>query len=106
MYGWLPSVMKKACLTSLRTDLKVLLIAGRVVVGLLASYLLFYAMLSICGHYQRADLASLHGVEIGYTWAPVGFYDRVSGWRIAPIECFYPLWYLDTCYVHKSKSST
>lgn len=76
-----------------------------IVVGSLASYLLLYAMLSICGRYQRANLASLHGIEIGYTWAPVGFYDRVSGWHSALIEFFYPLWYLDICYAHKSKSS-
>ena len=44
-----------------------------IVVGMLAGYLLLYSLLSICGRYQRADLASLHGVEIGYTWAPIGF---------------------------------
>ena len=80
-------------------------IAVLLVFGLLASYLLVYAILSIFGRYQRADLASLHGVEIEYTWAPVGFYDRVSGWHSGWMEFFYPLWYLDICYAHKSKSS-
>ena len=84
---------------------RIIRIAMLIVFGLLASYLLLYAISSICGRYQRADLASLHGVEIGYTWAPVGFYDKVDGWRSAPIEVFYPLWYLDGCYTHKSKSS-
>lgn len=72
-----------------------------VVVMLLGGYLLVYGMLSLCGRYQRADLISLHGVEIGYTWAPAGFYG--TGWRLVWVETFYPLWYLDTCYVHKSK---
>jgi hypothetical protein len=97
--------MKNVCLTSRKTDLKVLAIAGGMVFGVLASYLLLYAMLSFCGRYQRADLVSLCGVEVGYTWAPVGFYDRVNGWRSGWMEFFYPLWYLDTCYAHKSKSS-
>jgi hypothetical protein len=85
--------------------IRIMRIATLMAFGLLASYLLAYATLSFCGGYQRADLASLHGVEIGYTWAPVGFYGSVSGWRSGWIEFFYPLWYLDTCYAHKSKSS-
>ena len=71
--------------------------------GLLAGYLSVYVALSLCGGYQRADLACLHGVTIGYTWAPAGFYDVTSGWRSAWLAGFYPLWYLDTCYVHKSR---
>jgi len=84
---------------------KFLRIATLIVVGMLAGYVLLYSLLSICGRYQRADLASLHGVEIGYTWAPVGFYDAATGWRSGWVLSFYPLWYLDIVYVHKSKSS-
>ena len=76
-----------------------------IVIGMLTGYLLLYSLLSICGGYQRAYLASLHGVEIGYTWAPIGFYDTATGWRSRWVQNYYPLWYLDICYVHKSKLS-
>ena len=71
--------------------------------GLMVVYLFVYAVLSLCGGYQRADITSLHGVTKGYTWAPAGFYDATSGWRSAWVVSFYPLWYLDACYVHKSR---
>jgi hypothetical protein len=73
------------------------------VFGVVGIYLCLYGVLSVCGRYERADLGSLHGVEIGYTWAPVGFYDQRKGWRSGLLDTFYPLWYLDTRYVHKSR---
>jgi hypothetical protein len=83
--------------------LRRLRIASLWIAGLMVGYLLVYGVLSLCGGYQRADIGSLHGVTMGYTWAPAGFYDATSGWRSVWVMGFYPLWYLDTCYVHKSR---
>jgi len=56
-----------------------------------------------------------------YAWAPPGFYDpehpwpgsmiavhnpagKTGGWSRKAILAFYPLWVLDTRYVHKNKT--
>ena len=69
--------------------------------SLLAFYLIFYFVIDLNGSYKRSTGGSMG--EIGYTWAPFGFYDEKHSWNSTMVLTFYPLWYLDICYIHKSK---
>lgn len=86
--------------------------------ALVAFYVLVYVLLSLCGSYQPLDTISARIYE-GSTWAPAGFYDpyhtssgsittaarRNGTWQRGIATIFFPLWWLDVSYVHKSKSS-
>jgi hypothetical protein len=70
---------------------------------LAAFYILLYGVLSVNGQYRPSMVAI--GGYVGYTWAPMWFYDSNSrsgeGWRSSWVLSFYPLWIMDVCYIHK-----
>lgn len=91
-------------------------IVSRVCTLILMAYILVYAALSLRGHYQPF-IIGLAGVK-SYSWAPYGFYDaghpwpgaraarqlpeeKTGGWRESMMMVFFPLWIVDTPYIHR-----
>jgi hypothetical protein len=91
--------------------------ALRIISAVLLIYILTYAVLSLCGRYQPISVGIDH-VE-AYSWAPFGFYDadhawsgsvyavqhptaKTGGWSRFVTLTFYPLWELDTHFIHSS----
>jgi len=71
--------------------------------GLAAFYILFYALLSLCGSYQTQVMMS--GTVTEYAvWAPVGFYDTDhQKWRRSFVAYLYiPMWTIDINIIHKT----
>jgi hypothetical protein len=79
--------------------------------ALMAIYVLAYVALSLAGQYQPSSIE--YGGEMGYTWAPFGFCSDpnstskgqagLAHWNVRMVFTFYPLWFIDTAHVHKSK---
>ena len=81
------------------------------------AYILVYAALSRSGHYQPFTIG-LAGVK-SYNWAPYGFYvgqpwpgaraarqlpeEKTGGWRESMMMGFFPLWIVDTHYIHRAQ---
>jgi hypothetical protein len=86
--------------------------------GLVAAYVLIYAVLTLNGSYQPAAY-DLNGV-MWREWAPSGFYDSThpwpnsfaaehskdkmtGGWNKLMMCIFLPLWAADTKFIHKDQ---
>jgi len=95
-----------------------LLWVGKIVGGLAALYILVYALLSLCGHYEVESEGGLGHWNEFSVWAPLGFYDPnhsppgsaaaqrgiiIGTWRRAVVLPFLPLWVVDTHLIHKGK---
>lgn len=82
-----------------------------VLFALIAIYILTYVALSLAGQYQPSSIE--YGGKLGYTWAPFGFCSSpnstskgqsgLAHWNVPMVFTFYPLWFVDTVHVHKSK---
>jgi hypothetical protein len=81
-------------------------------------YVLIYSLLSLCGQYRPNYEGGLGRMVEYSVWAPFGFYDPdhsppdsvaekrgmiIGTWRASMVLPFFPLWLIDTSYVHKSK---
>jgi hypothetical protein len=92
--------------------------AGKVVGGVLLTYVLVYSVLSAFGGYQPVAFDLRGGGVMAYGWAPVGFYDakyawagssyaqehpseKSGGWRPFMFWAFFPLFYLDNQFIHQ-----
>ena len=71
------------------------------VIGAISLYPLSYVALSLNGIYYPAVIG-LNGVK-WYDWAPLGSYSRSTyEWRMPMLLFYFPLWYADKNYWHKS----
>jgi hypothetical protein len=91
---------------------------GKYLGVLFVLYVLAYAMLSLCGHYEvESEGGPGHWNEFSI-WAPLGFYDHnhsppgsaaaergmiIGTWRRDVVLLFFPFWIADTHFVHKGK---
>ena len=91
---------------------------GKVVGGLIALYILVYALLSLCGHYEVESVGGIGHWSQFSMWAPLGFYDHnhsppgsaaaqrgiiIGTWRRDVVLAFLPLWAADIHFIHKGK---
>src|SRR5579864_7370137 len=78
-----------------------------VLFGLPVIYVLIYIILSLAGRYLPSTIENRGGE--GYTWVPLGFSTaprksqfELVDWNTSMLYIFYPLWYVDVGYIHKS----
>jgi hypothetical protein len=91
---------------------------GKYLGVLVALYVLVYALLSLCGHYEEESEGGIGHWNIYSIWAPLGFWDPnhsppgsaaaergiiIGTWRRDVVLAFCPLWIADTHIVHKGK---
>jgi hypothetical protein len=98
-----PCMEEQVQQTKARTSPKAKSLLTRVLVGLLATYIGVYCVLSANGSYRPA-VVNLRGIA-GYSWAPLGFYRTTSAGvpvlKKSMAWSFFPLYAADLLFVHR-----